>query len=104
MLKKIIIGLGVMLAIVVAIVLYLRSVEDKGYKDRGYEMIVQVENFKRLHGKLPQSITDLDIEEPMGTGPYYEQIDSTKYKVYFNIGFDNTLTYYSDTKEWIEGR
>ncbi len=38
----------------------------------------------------------------MGEGPYYEKIDSLKYIVYFNIGFDNTLTYYSESKDWKE--
>jgi hypothetical protein len=36
----------------------------------------------------------------MGEGPYYEKKDSLNYVVFFNIGFDNTKTYYSETKEW----
>ena len=102
--KKIIIGLSAVLIVMIAMVLYLRNSEDKNYKEKGQKLVVKVEEYRKQHGKLPQSITDLGIKEEMGEGPYYEKIDNAKYEVYFNIGFDNTLTYYSDTEKWKEGR
>ncbi len=57
---------------------------------------------KKDYGKLPESVKDLNLAPEMGEGPYYEKIDSLKYIVYFNIGFDNTLTYYSESKDWKE--
>ena len=100
--KKIVIGISVILLIVVAVVFYLRSTENQSYKERGNQLIEKVETYKEQHGKLPETVADLDVEPEMGEGPYYEKIDDSKYTVYFNIGFDNTLTYYSDTGEWKE--
>jgi hypothetical protein len=49
---------------------------------------------------LPNTVEELGLVEPMNEGPYYEKKDSLSYIVYFNIGFDNTKTYSSETKKW----
>ncbi len=100
--KKIIIGISVLVVVFLAVFFYLRSSEAKTYKEEGFVLIKKVETYKKDYGKLPESVKDLNLTPEMGEGPYYEKIDSLKYIVYFNIGFDNTLTYYSESKDWKE--
>lgn len=100
--KKVIIGISVLVVVFLAIFFYLRNSEDKHYKEEGASLIKKVEIYKEDYGKLPESVKDLNIAPEMGEGPYYKRIDSLKYIIYFNIGFDNTLTYYSESKDWKE--
>jgi len=100
--KKVVIGISVVVLIVVASVFYLRNTENRNYKAKGKQLIEKVEKYKKEYGKLPESTSDLGVQAEMGEGPYYEKLDSTNYTVYFNIGFDNTLMYHSDTGEWKE--
>lgn len=100
--KKVIIGILVVVVVLVGVFIYLRINENSTYKSKGNFIIEKVEEYKSKNKRLPKSLEELNVETGMGEGPYYEMIDSTKYKVYFNIGFDNTLIYHSDTKEWKE--
>lgn len=100
--KKSIIGILVVVIVLLGAFFYMRISENQEYKEKGSLLIEKVEKYKLQYGKLPESVKDLNIQSEMGEGPYYEKIDSIKYTVYFNIGFDNTLNYYSDTGEWEE--
>ncbi|MDD3629571.1 MAG: hypothetical protein PHF55_00890 [Bacteroidales bacterium] len=98
--KKVIIGILTVLIIVTVTIFYMRINETAEYKNKGNKLIEKIESYRQRHGELPDYVTELGIEEEMGEGPYYEKIDSVKYIVYFNIGFDNSFIYYSDTKKW----
>lgn len=84
------------------LVVYFVINESLYYKYSGYFLIEKIEEYKLKNKRLPKSLWELNVETGMGEGPYYEMIDSTKYEVYFNIGFDDILIYSSDTKEWKE--
>ena len=71
--KRIIIGFIVIVAIGVGAILFLQYKEDKNYKKRGEFLISKIEEYHKQN-----------------------------YIIYFNIGFDNTKIYYSETKEWRE--
>jgi len=102
--KKTIKIIFIILSIVVIVftmVLYgLHKKAERDYQEKGAQLIAKIENFKQIEKRLPNTIEELGIEESMNEGPYYEKKDSVKYVVFFNIGFDNTLIYYSDKKEW----
>lgn len=100
--KKVIIGILTVLIIVAAVIFYMQINENENYKNKGCKLIEKIESYRQEHGELPDNVSDLGMEPTMGEGPYYEKIDSVKYIVYFNIGFDNSLIYYSDTKNWKE--
>lgn len=74
--------------------------QEKTYEKKGNLLVKQIETYKEIENKLPNNLNDLGLEEPMNEGPYYEKIDSINYKVYFNIGFDDSKVYYSKLKEW----
>lgn len=100
--KKLIIVISVVVIIILGVFFYLSTLESQEYKEKGSLLIEKVEKYKSQYGQLPESVKNLKIESEMGEGPYYEKVDSLKYIVYFNIGFDNMLTYYSDTEIWKE--
>lgn len=90
----------IILVIILSFITYMQIRETIRYKNQGKQLIEQVENYYKKHSKLPTNIMELGLEPEMGEGPYYEKIDSIKYIIYFNIGFENTFTYYSDLKTW----
>lgn len=100
--RKITITISVLTLTSIGSITYLIISNTNSYIKQGNIIVEKVEEYRQQYNKLPKIITDLNIKESMGTGPYYELIDSTKYIVYFNIDFDNTFIYSSNTKEWIE--
>ncbi len=100
--NKVVIRVLVVAVILSGVFVYFRNAENKTYKTKGNLLIEKVELYKSQNSRLPKSLEELNIEPEMGEGPYYEKIDSVKYIVYFNIGFDNTFTYFSDTETWKE--
>ncbi len=80
--------------------LLLRYSEDKKYEREGTALIKRIEKYRTLNGSLPNTAAALGLKESMGSGPYYKKTDSSNYIVFFNLGFDDTKTYYSQTQEW----
>lgn len=98
--KKIIISVVAVLVLAGLVFFYFRYTENKKYEKEGAELIAKIEEYRKQKNRLPNDVSELGLAEPMGEGPYYERKDSLNYTVFFNIGFDNTKTYYSQTKEW----
>ncbi len=71
-----------------------------GYKKKGSEVIEKVENYQKNYERLLSNLGDIGIAESMSDGPYYEIIDSSRYIVYFTIGFDYNYIYDSKDKYW----
>lgn len=97
---KAIILITATLAILVCCYFLLRHAEDEKYKQAGARLIKKIETYRVLNNRLPNTIADIGLTEPMEQGPYYEKTDSLYYIVFFNIGFDETKTYYSQTQNW----
>ena len=93
--KKLII---VSLLIITILTIFYFSFDS--YEDKGNILINKIETFRQIEKRLPDNLTDLGIEDPMNSGPYYEKKDSVDYIVFFAVGFDETYTYYSDKKAW----
>lgn len=92
----------VALALIFIFILFLgiKFTETYNLKQKGNKLINKVEFFKKINKRLPNSIYEMEPDnQEMGIGPYYKKTDN-KYEVFFNIGFDEQLMYYSDTKEW----
>lgn len=81
-------------------IIWLRNNENNNYEKRGAFLIKKIETYRQIENRLPKTLKELGVEEPMNDGPYYEKTDSLNYKVFFNIGFDNSKVYYSKTKNW----
>lgn len=101
---KKIIKIGVIIVSVLIALFFVYQVlliqNNKDYQKRAELLINKIETFRRLEKRLPNDVKELGLEEPMDNGPYYEKKDSVTFVVFFNIGFDDTYIYYSDTKKW----
>lgn len=105
--KKILIKIGLLvISILIAftIVLFIQNNEKNNYQKCGAFLIDKIETFRQTENRLPNSVEELGLEEPMNSGPYYERKDSVNYVIFFTIGFDEMLIYYSDKKEWKKNR
>jgi len=102
--KKTIIKKGLLivsiLAIFFAVWYSLQKQEGSDYQREGRSLIDKIETFRQTEHRLPNSVKELGLEEPMNNGPYYEKKDSINYIVFFAVGFDETYIYYSDKNEW----
>lgn len=66
----------------------------------GEEVIAKVEAFKKDKGRLPESSKEMGIVETEAGPVFYQKKSHSRYIVSFSIGFDETYSYDSDTKEW----
>lgn len=92
--------MAVSISIIFVLLYVLKNTENNDYQKRGKLLIDKIETFRQIENRLPNSVAELGVEEPMNDGPYYEKKDSVNYIVFFTIGFDNAKIYYSDKKEW----
>lgn len=68
--------------------------------EKGDAVVQKVEAFKKENGRLPNSRSEMGLTDSETSQPFYEKRGEDNYVVYFNIGFDNTKAYYSDSKKW----
>lgn len=98
--KKIIISILIAIFILSATYFLLVYYEVKEDEDKGMYLIKKIETFRQHERRLPNNLTELGVEEPMNSGPYYEKVDSLHYTIYFVLGFDGYRQYNSKSKEW----
>lgn len=78
---------------------FLRINQHQTYIEKGQELILQVEKFREINGRLPNNISEMGLTETMDA-PFYEKRDSLNYIIYFPMGFDNNFIYYSEKNKW----
>ena len=100
--KKIFILLNIITIFFILFITYCYFVnKEKNELIKGASILIQkVDSYKLLKKRLPESVTELGIEEQMDIGTYYQKLDSNRYIIYYNIGFDDSFVYYSNLKEW----
>ena len=77
---------------------------DKKMIEKGEKIIIKVEEYKYVHKKLPNSLSDLGLKELDGMDViYYYKRDSIHYTVSFPISAEEHKFYYSDSKKWENG-
>jgi type II secretory pathway pseudopilin PulG len=64
------------------------------------DVVNRVEAYRSRKGKLPESLTDLGLEERMEGPIYYEKRDSLHYYVWFGTSLGDSYTYDSEKKKW----
>ena len=69
-------------------------------KEKGNEIIAEVEAFKIKEGRLPNSLSELGYEERLDGPLNYIKEDSLNYTVYFGTTVGEGVYYHSDTKQW----
>jgi hypothetical protein len=65
--------------------------------NKGNAIVEQIEGFKQVNGRLPNSLSELGIQQ---NDLFYSKWDSVNYMVWFGSDLGESKTYYSDTKKW----
>ena len=68
----------------------------------GEEVVRRVENFRTIHQKLPESLTEIGIEVKSESDPpvYYRKESSDHYIVWYGLSLGESMTYDSATRKW----
>ncbi len=66
----------------------------------GNEIVNKIEKFRKDKGKLPETLSEIGIEEKEEGPIYYKKESETKYILWFGTTLGESITYDSDTKEW----
>ena len=67
---------------------------------RGNEIVRKVEDFKKEKGRLPESLSEIGIEEKLEGPIYYRKESGEKFILWFGTSLGESVKYDSDSKQW----
>ncbi len=67
---------------------------------QGNEVTTKVEKFRNEQGRLPNSLSEIGIEQTEGGPIYYKKESESKYIIWFGKELGESETYDSDSKKW----
>lgn len=67
---------------------------------KGNEIVSKIENFRKEKNRLPNSLTEIGIEETESGPVYYRKESESKYILWFGKELGESVTYDSETKQW----
>ena len=67
---------------------------------KGNEAAARIEDFRIKNGKLPNSLSEVGIEETESGPIYYEKKSESRYILWFGKELGESVVYDSDTKQW----
>ena len=67
---------------------------------KGNEVIAKIESFRKEKGRLPNSLSEIRIEETESGSIYYRKESESKYILWFGKELGESVAYDSDTKQW----
>lgn len=70
--------------------------------EKGNDIIIKIEIYRKKYNRLPDSLTELGIIENEDTESEfnYNKRDSIKYVLWLGISAEESKFYYSDSKKW----
>jgi hypothetical protein len=100
--KKVFIILGIVLCLFCLWFFYLRVERKDRLEKEGNQIVKKIEEYKKIYGKLPDSLDKIGINTMIGIDAldYYIYEDSVNYTISFIMSIDNSRIYYSDTGKW----
>lgn len=66
----------------------------------GYDIVKKIEVYRQKNGKLPESLTDIGIEEKEEGPIYYRKDSETDYIIWYGLTLGESRVYDSKTKAW----
>jgi len=103
--KKIsLISLLVTVFVVLTLLILAPKISTNKKISEANDLIQQIESFRNNYGRLPDSRTELGLEDSETTQPFYQKTDEQNYIIYYSEGFDQSLTYRSETESWTDTR
>jgi hypothetical protein len=86
--------------IIITFLVTLYSCYEKNLIKQGNELIIKIESYKKQHGFLPASLSDIGIQETEEGPLYYDKKDSINYIIWFGTSLGESVTYHSDSNKW----
>lgn len=68
-------------------------------KDRAWEIICKLESYKLKHGKVPDGLADIGVEEREEGPIYYHRHNDTTFTVWYGESLGESETYTSATQK-----
>ena len=97
---KYVIGLTLFCLVVVAGVFYMPpQITYRGEFKTAEKIIFEVESFRRVHGRLPNTLEDAAIADKT-INVYYRRENKDRYIVWFGTTLGESMIYDSDEKRW----
>jgi hypothetical protein len=93
--------IAVIISLLIFFTIHLLSRTSR-LKSEGDEIICKIEAFNKENGRLPDSLSEIGIEEKLEGPIYYDKKDDSEYIVWFGAGLGESVIYHSTTKEWDE--
>jgi hypothetical protein len=88
------------IAILLAFVIAGFSCASNSKTARGNEIVGKIESFKKEKGRLPESLSEIGIEEKEDSPIHYEKKSDAKFILWYGTSLGESATYDSDTKQW----
>lgn len=79
---------------------FLKDTREESLIKQGNEIVFKIEHYKNVNGKLPISLTEINIEEKLEGPIYYELKGSSRYILWFGTTLGESITYDSEQKKW----
>jgi hypothetical protein len=73
---------------------------DARLKDQGNKIVAKIDAFNNKNKRLPNSLSEIGIEEKLEGPIYYQKVTDTKYVVWFGKELGESETFDSDTRQW----
>ena len=81
---------------------FMRDTKADNLIRQGNELVKKIETYKKENGRLPNSMSDVGIDEKEDSPLHYEKKDSVNYIISFGTSLGESKIYYSDSKKWEE--
>jgi hypothetical protein len=76
------------------------GIDRKARIREGNRIVTKIESFRRDKGRLPNTLSEIGIEEKEEGPFYYEKKSEGKYVLWFGTTLGESVTYDSDTRKW----
>lgn len=88
--------------VLLLMLLCLGSCESREQRlmDEGDLLVERIEIFNKENGRLPESLTEMGIEEKMEGPLYYQKEGEDQFIVSFGLTLGESMIYRSETGEW----
>jgi hypothetical protein len=73
---------------------------ERKLKESGAAVIAKIENFRTENSKLPDTLSDVEVQDSEEGPFYYRKTGESSYEVWFGADLGESVTYDSKSHKW----
>ncbi len=100
--KKYIIAFTTLLIFIIGYILLFKETRENTLIKEGDKIVEKVICYYTKNNRLPNTLTEIDIEEKIEGPIFYKKKDSINFILWFGTELGESRIYYSDIKKWEE--